>query len=370
MRWEDERYVRLYTRDTAEWLALGWEAQSLLALTMRKLDRAGILELGRVGVRGLAAVVGMPTDVVERALGVLLADGCFVLNGTTLVMPNFIEAQEATQTDAQRKRESRARARDRARVSPEGAAVTKPDTGVTVPDKKSRNVARPDEPPHLTSQPVTPNRAVPSRAVPEKHAASPPPSLSRQASDLLVSVFREKTGTDYAWQGKKDGAALKALLAASRGDLAEIERRWRRALADDWKGAHDVAGFASQWNKLAKVLTADQVLARKLREEADRAAEPVRRGPAAEAVSGSTPGARDGDGRAGAAGGTALVHAPEARAPLPPKLESLLGARRGAGGVQDEAGVERRTEPGDPPEARSLRVTGDAPGEACSHVRG
>lgn len=162
MRWGDESYVRVYTRDTGDWVALGWEAQALFLLTMRKVDRAGILQLGKSGVRGLAGLVAMPVEVVERALQVLLEDGCVALNGTTLVMPNFIEAQEASQTDAQRKREQRARDRDLAAAS------------VTFRDGWSRNVtechANPDSG-HEVSQPVTHSCAVPSFTVPsEKHA--------------------------------------------------------------------------------------------------------------------------------------------------------------------------------------------------------
>ena len=32
MRWEDERYVRVYTRDTPGWLSLSFDAQALLFL--------------------------------------------------------------------------------------------------------------------------------------------------------------------------------------------------------------------------------------------------------------------------------------------------------------------------------------------------
>jgi hypothetical protein len=176
MRWEDERYVRVYVRDTADWLALGWEAQSLLVLTMRKVDRAGLLELGRAGVRGLAAVVGMPLDVVERALPVLLEDGCVVLNGSTLVVPNFIEAQEAAQSDAHRKRESRARARDRAAASVRTESRNVTDAG--------RNVTTEPDPVtsgHVGSQSVTPNCAVPSRAVPSEE--TPPLAREREQDE-------------------------------------------------------------------------------------------------------------------------------------------------------------------------------------------
>jgi hypothetical protein len=163
MRWEDERYVRVYTRDTTDWVALGWQAQGLFLLVMRKVDRAGILDLGKSGVRGLAALVAMPLEVVERALPILLEDGCVKLNGSVLVIPNFIEAQEAKQSDAQRKREQRARDRDMA------------SAGVTNRDQVSRNVTGADASGGVASVSVTPSCAVPSRT-----EETLPPARSRE----------------------------------------------------------------------------------------------------------------------------------------------------------------------------------------------
>jgi hypothetical protein len=115
VRWPDERYVRVYTRNTGEWILLGWEAQALLVLALRQCDRAGILKTGANHARGLAAMVGMPLDVVTRSLPLLLeGDGPpMVARGDSLVVRNFLEAQESPQSDAQRSREFRARDRDR-----------------------------------------------------------------------------------------------------------------------------------------------------------------------------------------------------------------------------------------------------------------
>ncbi len=112
MRFEDERYVRIYTRDTITWLALTWQARALLMFILRKADRAGVIELGRGGERGLAALVGMPLEVVNKALPELVSDGCVEQVGTNIVIPKFIEAQEATKSPAQRQHESRVNRRD------------------------------------------------------------------------------------------------------------------------------------------------------------------------------------------------------------------------------------------------------------------
>ena len=43
MDWANERYVRLYTRDTVTWKMWPWEARAIFPLLMRKVDRAGVL---------------------------------------------------------------------------------------------------------------------------------------------------------------------------------------------------------------------------------------------------------------------------------------------------------------------------------------
>lgn len=124
MRWEDERYVRFYTRDTPEFLALSWHARGLIGLVMRKLDRAGVLVVGKLGLRGVAVAIGAPWVEVEGPLRELLDDGCLIFDETkaSVVMMNFIEAQEAKQSDKARQSASRERARA-------GFAAGRPDIG-------------------------------------------------------------------------------------------------------------------------------------------------------------------------------------------------------------------------------------------------
>lgn len=109
MRWADERFVKIYTRDTAEVLALGWEARSLFWELLRKTDRAGIVSVGKTGLRGVAGLTGFPLDVVERAMSILLDDGCVVERPGTYVIRNFMPAQETPQSDRARKQAQRER---------------------------------------------------------------------------------------------------------------------------------------------------------------------------------------------------------------------------------------------------------------------
>lgn len=135
MRWDDERFVKVYTRDTPDWLALGWEAHALFWELLRKSDRAGLFEVGKSGARGVAAVTGIPVEVVERALPILLEDGCIESHGAYLLVRNFIEAQSANQSDKARAAKSRESARDSARRN---AAIT--SQNVTPTEESSRNV--------------------------------------------------------------------------------------------------------------------------------------------------------------------------------------------------------------------------------------
>jgi hypothetical protein len=86
-----------------------WEARAVLPLVMRKLDRVGAIDLGDDGIDGLADLIDMPVTVVRDGVTDLLQRKTFVMNGSVLVMPNFMAAQEVAKTDAERSREYRAR---------------------------------------------------------------------------------------------------------------------------------------------------------------------------------------------------------------------------------------------------------------------
>lgn len=221
MRWDDERFVKVYTRDTPDWLALGWEAHALFWELLRKSDRAGLFEVGKSGARGVAAVTGIPTEVVERALPVLIADGCIESHGAYLLVRNFIEAQSANQSDKARAAKSRQAARDSARRN---AVITSQNvTGneeesryeVTKRDSNAENVtprledtrlARIEEPEESNSLARDPGTTT------TEHVAREP-----QAFDWLeafkVAHQRAHNGTFYG-RGEQD--------AKAQGKLADL----------------------------------------------------------------------------------------------------------------------------------------------------
>lgn len=113
LRWEDEPWVKLYTKDHPDWLELSGMARSVFYSLLRKADPAGLIHLGKSGLRGIAKLIDWPWDVLEPLLLELLADGCMSMNGERdgAVLPNFLEAQSARTNDIQRKRIQRERAR-------------------------------------------------------------------------------------------------------------------------------------------------------------------------------------------------------------------------------------------------------------------
>lgn len=171
MNFEDESYIRLYTRDTPTWLRLGFEGQAVLALLLRKVDRAGVLDGVDDAIADVALVLGAPLPFVQAAMPRLLALGTVVHRLGRLILPRFVEAQSATKSDKTRARDSRARRRDFGRVIELGGADAVHAVGfadgvdaVTPRDEPSRETA----PRHEPSQSVTPSSAQPNQNLTER----------------------------------------------------------------------------------------------------------------------------------------------------------------------------------------------------------
>jgi hypothetical protein len=111
MRFDDEQYVRLFTRDTPTWVMIGWEARAFLMALLRKVDRAGVLDLGGEGLEGLAVIVLLPLEIVKAGLPKCIDRGILALRDDKIIWLKFMEAQECAQTDKARKRAQRERDR-------------------------------------------------------------------------------------------------------------------------------------------------------------------------------------------------------------------------------------------------------------------
>ena len=98
MRFEDERYIRLFTRDTITWRKIKWQGRTLLSMLFRVVDRAGILDVDSRDLEGLAELVLLPLEIVEVGLERLITTKTVEWvgeRGDVLFIPNFLKAQEA-----------------------------------------------------------------------------------------------------------------------------------------------------------------------------------------------------------------------------------------------------------------------------------
>jgi hypothetical protein len=244
--WENERYVRVYTRDTPEWLGLGWEARALFGELMRKVDRSGFLKLGRRGVAALGKFLDMPQDVVERALSILVDDGCVAVTEERIHLPNFQAAQEARKSVAERKREQRAReAKAKADVKAEAesapaeadARFALPEFAEPHPDDPTEDQAEQHEEPsepamsrdvtrvtfgHAESQNVT-------LAQPSQPSSYPPATVPSKSLDPDPASGHHGGASD----GPNDNAAHVILDALREGALVGCARlRFAEQLAN------------------------------------------------------------------------------------------------------------------------------------------
>src|SRR6188768_4313657 len=62
MRWEDEPWLKFYTRETPTTASWAWQAHAVWPQIMKRLDGAGMLHLGRRGVIALANLIRYPLE--------------------------------------------------------------------------------------------------------------------------------------------------------------------------------------------------------------------------------------------------------------------------------------------------------------------
>lgn len=111
LNFEDEHYVRVYTRDTKTWKRLGFEGQTVLMHVLRRLDKAGVLDDIEDPVIDVALVTDVPEVFVAVGLPRLFACGVLEHRGNCIVMPRYIEGQTARKSDAARSRDARQKRR-------------------------------------------------------------------------------------------------------------------------------------------------------------------------------------------------------------------------------------------------------------------
>lgn len=204
MDYENERYIKVYVRDTLNWAALGWEGQAILALLMRKMDRVGIVDIGSLDpVAALAALTGMPREIAAIAWPRLSApeDPALVLRGgktAAIFMPNFLPGQEANQSDTARQKKSRETRRARELLTVRDTTPPGSHQEVTARDKTSLLAA-----PAALASPADLVKQQP-RAIPETKSETPdaaalPDGWDRGLYDRLQKQLG-RNDADTDWQ--------------------------------------------------------------------------------------------------------------------------------------------------------------------------
>lgn len=266
MNYEDEDYVRYYTRDTVSWRALGWEGQTVLALMLHgKFDRAGVFDCdGHDPSQAVTLVTGVPEHVTTVGLERLLKSRTWVLRDGKLVWPKFVHAQSCRRSDRARQRESR----DKRRGDALGENVTDVTSSHSESQPVTPSLAKPslaEDPPKPPKgrkrRPVLPELPIPNPFVPtDKHRAF----CAQHGLDLdleVVGLVAWAEGrTAASWNGtfttrlvnavkwrKERGGGHQQTLSVAAPNPDEIARRRASALAAEQRAeAQRIARLAQR----------------------------------------------------------------------------------------------------------------------------
>lgn len=184
MNFEDEHYVRVYTKDTKTWLRWGWEGQTVFMHLMRRLDKAGVLDDIEDPVPDVALLTGLPEEIVAHGLPRLLSSGTLQHVNGLLVCPRYIDGQTSKRSDAVRAKESRERRRQTAMLSQIVTPRHEQEPPVTPRDGNGRRRSNCDR---VTNRDVDVTiRDTPSQSVTERHANSVPRHSTQCSADQHI----------------------------------------------------------------------------------------------------------------------------------------------------------------------------------------
>lgn len=110
MDFANEPYVRIYRRDSQTWRRLGFEGQVCLMFLLRRTNLAGVIELEGFEPWQAASLCGVPEELARVGVARLVELGCIAVADGRLAFPRYAEAQESPASQAERQRESRAKA--------------------------------------------------------------------------------------------------------------------------------------------------------------------------------------------------------------------------------------------------------------------
>jgi hypothetical protein len=161
MNFEDEPYVRLYTRKTLTHRLLGWEGRAVQRAMIDEFDAAGIFEIRGDAARCISTITEIPIEIVQVGLARLVETETWVVTARVITWPTYEEAQNCRRSDRLRQRESR-----RARSAQSVTDVTTRHT----PSRLSQPVTASHPPSHPPSAPSLPSTHPPEREDPDARA--------------------------------------------------------------------------------------------------------------------------------------------------------------------------------------------------------
>ncbi len=108
LEWDQDRWVKVYVRDSGDFAMLSWDAKALLLMLWRKADPLGVV---RSAARCLPAFLGHRENATQIAQGLadLEAIGAVEVRPDSLRLLEFVDAQSAVLSDRVRQAAHRER---------------------------------------------------------------------------------------------------------------------------------------------------------------------------------------------------------------------------------------------------------------------
>lgn len=246
-------WIRLYRHPSPSWLALPHSTRGLGYEMLRVCDESGKIEckgLDPFDVVALAcSIQGHGRRLAERDFARLGADGFFRLEGTTLVIPNYREAQSALSPAAAKKAEQRARTPSR-EAPPKGTDSDPTGTKVTSAGTESApsgtdlvptgtnsahqtanpadSLDRKGDSPSTRPEETRPEETRPPPFPPPRPSNEVAPVRQRKGSDELIDILSRSSGGACSVLVGTNSEAMRSVGAVAD----QIESQGRDSAAD------------------------------------------------------------------------------------------------------------------------------------------